>query len=644
MALIEDYALIGDLQTAALVSRSGSIDWCCFPRFDSGACFAALLGTPDHGRWLLAPDGPAEVTRRYRSDTLILESVFETDDGAVRVIDFMPPRGEAPDIVRIVEGLDGKVEMRSELVIRFDFGRVLPWVRRVDHARVAIAGPDALCLRTPAKVRGEDWKTVSEFTLEPGQRVPFVLTWFPSHRDLPDAIDPEDALGDAEQYWLEWARSGSHVGDYHDEVHQSLLVLKALTHGPTGGIIAAPTTSLPEQLGGVRNWDYRYCWLRDTTLTLLAMLETGHHDEVESWKQWLLRAVAGDPADVQIMYGIAGERRLDEQELDWLPGYEGSSPVRVGNAASTQLQLDVYGEIMEAFYRSRVAGAAQDANVWSLARKLLGWLEHGWRQEDSGLWEVRGPARHFTHSKVMAWMAFDRGVRFHDELGQHGPVDRWRQARDEIRAEVLAQAWSDEKQSFTQSYGSEALDAAVLLMPKAGFIEATDPRMVSTVAAIKRELVVDGLVRRYLPRTSASTACPAARACSWRARSGWPRCSPCRGSTTRPGRCSSGCSTCATTSACCRRSTTRRLAASWGTSRRPSATWRWSAPRWRSAPAAADEGAAGPPLAGDRLARRSSTPGPRASSSSPASPKAKVVPLSAEPLLQFRAVLLLTSS
>ena len=492
--------MLGDLYTAALIGRSGSVDWLAFPRFDSSSCFSGLLGGREHGRWLLAPmaGGPA-TDRRYRRDTLILESEWQLPEGRVRVIDFMPPRETKPDIVRIVEGLDGKVEMRSELVIRFDFGRVLPWVRRVDHARVAIAGPDALCLRTPAKVRGEDWKTVSEFTLEPGQRVPFVLTWFPSHRDLPDAIDPEDALGDAEQYWLEWARSGSHVGDYHDEVHQSLLVLKALTHGPTGGIIAAPTTSLPEQLGGVRNWDYRYCWLRDTTLTLLAMLETGHHDEVESWKQWLLRAVAGDPADVQIMYGIAGERRLDEQELDWLPGYEGSSPVRVGNAASTQLQLDVYGEIMEAFYRSRVAGAAQDANVWSLARKLLGWLEHGWRQEDSGLWEVRGPARHFTHSKVMAWMAFDRGVRFHDELGQHGPVDRWRQARDEIRAEVLAQAWSDEKQSFTQSYGSEALDAAVLLMPKAGFIEATDPRMVSTVAAIKRELVVDGLVRRYLP-------------------------------------------------------------------------------------------------------------------------------------------------
>ena len=372
-------------------------------------------------------------------------------------------------------------------------------MRRVDHARIAIAGPDALCLRTPAPVRGEDWKTVSEFTIEPGHRIPFVLTWFPSHQEPPAAIDAEEALADAEQYWLQWARSGAHVGGYHDEVHQSLLVLKALTYGPTGGIVAAPTTSLPERLGGVRNWDYRYCWLRDTTLTLLAMLETGHRDEVEQWKHWLLRAVAGDPADVQIMYGIAGERRLDEWELDWLPGYEGSSPVRVGNAASSQLQLDVYGEILEALYQSARAGAEHDSNVWSLARKLLGWLEHGWREKDSGLWEVRGPARHFTHSKMMAWVAFDRGVRFHEELDQHGPVDRWRRARDEIRAELLERAWSSEKQAFTQSYDSDALDASALLMPKAGFLEATDPRMVSTVAAIRRELVVDGLVRRYVP-------------------------------------------------------------------------------------------------------------------------------------------------
>ena len=612
MTLIEDYALIGDLQTAALVSRSGSIDWCCFPRFDSGACFSSLLGTPDHGRWLLAPADTVDVTRRYRSDTLILETVFETADGAVRVIDFMPPRGEAPDIVRIVEGLDGQVEMRSELVIRFDFGRVLPWVRRVDHARIAIAGPDALCLRTPAPVRGEDWKTVSEFTIEPGHRIPFVLTWFPSHQEPPAAIDAEEALADAEQYWLQWARSGAHVGGYHDEVHQSLLVLKALTYEPTGGIVAAPTTSLPERLGGVRNWDYRYCWLRDTTLTLLAMLEAGHRDEVEQWKHWLLRAVAGDPADVQIMYGIAGERRLDEWELDWLPGYEGSSPVRVGNAASSQLQLDVYGEILEALYQSARAGAEHDSNVWSLARKLLGWLEHGWREKDSGLWEVRGPARHFTHSKMMAWVAFDRGVRFHEELDQHGPVDRWRRARDEIRAELLERAWSSEKQAFTQSYDSDALDASALLMPKAGFLEPPIRGWCRRSQRSSASSSSTGWCGDTSRRTRGSTGCRAARACSWPARSGWPRCSPCRASTTRPGSCSSGCSTCATTSVCCPRSTTRSPAGSWATSRRRSATWRWSAPRWRSAAAGGDEGAGRAPFGvetGPPVGRRPLVPG-----------------------------------
>jgi GH15 family glucan-1,4-alpha-glucosidase len=508
MTGIEEYALIGDLQTAALVSRGGSIDWCCFPRFDSGACFAALLGGPEHGRWLVAPEQSGDVTRRYRSDTLILETVFETVEGSVRVIDFMPPRGRVPDIVRIVEGLDGRVAMRSELVIRFDYGRILPWVRRFDHARVAIAGPDALCLRTPADTRGRDMKTVSEFTVAPGERIPFVLTWSPSHEDVPDAIDPEQALGDTEEYWLDWARSGERVGDYHDEVHRSLLVLKALTYAPTGGIVAAPTTSLPEQIGGVRNWDYRFCWLRDTTLTLLAMLRTGHREEAEAWEQWLLRAVAGDPADVQIMYGVAGERRLDEWELDWLPGYEGSRPVRAGNAASTQLQLDVYGEVIEAMYQSRVHGVPADANVWSLTRKLLTWLEHGWRREDAGLWEVRGPPPPFTQSKMMAWVAFDRAVRLHDEFGDQGPVDHWRRIRDEIHAEVIARAWSDEKQAFAQSYDSDELDASVLLMPTAGFLEATDPRMVSTVAAIRRELVVDGLVLRYRPRDAGVDGLP----------------------------------------------------------------------------------------------------------------------------------------
>jgi GH15 family glucan-1,4-alpha-glucosidase len=499
MSRIEDYALLGDLQTAALVSQTGSIDWCCFPRFDSGACFAALLGEPDHGRWLLAPAAAVRrTTRRYRHDTLILETVYETDEGSVRAIEFMPPRGTAPDIVRIVEGLDGHVRMRSELAIRFDFGKIVPWVRRVDHARVAIAGPDALCLRTPVEIHGEDKTTISEFTLGPGERIPFVLTWFPSHQELPDEVDPEVALSETEDYWLDWAGRCGHEGDYHEEIHQSLLLLKALTYAPTGGIIAAPTTSLPEWIGGVRNWDYRYCWLRDATLTLLAMLHAGYSDEAMAWRQWLLRAVAGDPADVQIMYGIAGERRLDERELDWLPGFEGSRPVRVGNAASKQIQLDVYGEVVNALYQTRRNGAPADDNVWSLTKKLLEWLEDGWRREDAGIWEVRGPNRHFTHSKVMAWVAFDRAVRSHEEFEREGPVDRWRELRDEIKDEVLARAWHEDKCAYSQSYGSDELDASVLLMALVGFLPATDERFVSTVEAIRRELTVDGLVLRYV--------------------------------------------------------------------------------------------------------------------------------------------------
>jgi GH15 family glucan-1,4-alpha-glucosidase len=503
VARIEDYALIGDLQTAALVSRSGSVDWCCFPRFDSGACFAALLGGPKHGRWLLAPSSPVRrSSRRYRHDTLILESIFETDEGTVRAIDFMPPRGKTPDIVRIVEGLDGNVPMRSELVIRFDYGNILPWVRRVDDTLCAVAGPDALSFRTPVAVHGEDMKSVSEFTIASGERIPFVLTWFPSHEGVPQPIDAEQALSESETYWLDWAGACTHHGDYHDEIHQSLLVLKALTYAPTGGIVAAPTTSLPEHLGGVRNWDYRFCWLRDATLTLLAMLNTGYQDEAVMWRQWLLRAVAGDPADVQIMYGIGGERRLDERKLDWLPGYEQSTPVRVGNAASEQLQLDVYGEVLDALYETRLHGAPPDDNIWSLARKLLEWLEDGWRKEDAGIWEVRGPARHFTHSKVMAWVAFDRAIRAHEQFGREGPVDRWRTLRAEIHAEVLVSAWSSTKQAFAQSYGSDELDASILLMPTVGFLPATDERFVSSVEAIRRELTVDGLVLRYRPRSN----------------------------------------------------------------------------------------------------------------------------------------------
>jgi GH15 family glucan-1,4-alpha-glucosidase len=501
VARIEDYALIGDLQTAALVCRDGSIDWCCFPRFDSGACFAALLGQPEHGRWALSPASTVRrSSRRYLPDTLILETIFETDEGRVRAIDFMPHRDTKPDIVRIVEGLGGEVPMRSELVIRFDYGKIVPWVRRVDDGLSAIAGPDGLCLRTPVEVRGEGLTSVAEFTIRVGERIPFVLTWFPSHEELPARIDPEQALRETEKQWLAWAGTGTDHGGYRDEIRRSLIVLKALTYSPTGGIVAAPTTSLPEEVGGVRNWDYRFCWLRDAALTLRAMLDTGYQDEALKWRQWLLRAVAGHPAEVQIMYGIAGERRLDERELAWLPGYEGSLPVRVGNAGSTQLQLDVYGEVIDALYETRLRGAPADDNVWALARVLLAWLEDGWRLEDHGIWEVRGPARHFTHSKMMAWVAFDRAIRAHENFAREGPVDRWRELRAEIHAEVLDRAWSDSKQSFAQFYGSDELDASTLLMASVGFLPATDERFASSVEAIRRELTVDGLVRRYRAR------------------------------------------------------------------------------------------------------------------------------------------------
>jgi GH15 family glucan-1,4-alpha-glucosidase len=496
---IEDYALIGDLQTAALVSREGSIDWACFPRFDSGACFAALLGDERHGRWIVEPcSGIKRCERRYREDTLILETYLESREGAVRLIDFMPPRGEAPDIVRIVEGVRGRVPMRSELVVRFDYGQIVPWMRRIDgNTRVAIAGPDALRFDTPVDARGENMTTVADFTAVEGERVPFVLTWFPSHLDLPQPVDPEQALEDTAEYWREWASACDHAGAYHEDVHRSLLVLKALTYAPTGGIVAAATTSVPERVGGVRNWDYRYCWLRDTTLTLLAMLNAGYHEEAEQWRDWLLRAIAGDPADLQIMYGLAGERRLDERELEWLPGYEGSRPVRVGNKASEQLQLDVYGEVIDALYQTRRHGAPADDNIWAMAGAVLDWLEDGWRERDSGIWEVRGEPRHFTYSKVMAWVAFDRAIRAVEELGRDGPVDRWRALRDEIHAEVLERGYDPDRRTFTQSYGSRELDASVLLIPLVGFLPADDERMVGTVEAIQRELTVDGFVRRY---------------------------------------------------------------------------------------------------------------------------------------------------
>jgi GH15 family glucan-1,4-alpha-glucosidase len=499
MARIEDYALIGDLQTAALVERGGSVDWLCFPRFDSSSCFASLLGEPDHGRWLLAPVGDATSSRRYLHNTLVLETTWETPDGTVRVIDFMPPRGKAPDIVRIVEGVEGSVRMRSELVIRFDYGHVVPWVRHVGDARLAVAGPDALVFRTPVPSRGEHMQTVSEITVEEGERIPFVLTWYPSHEKPPDRIDPEVALAETEAFWREWNdRSKLEFPEaWRDVIQRSLMVLKALTYAPTGGIVAAPTTSLPEHIGGVRNWDYRYCWLRDATLTLLALLNADYKEEARAWREWLLRAVAGNPADIQIMYGVGGQRRLPELELPWLPGYEGSAPVRIGNAASEQLQVDVFGEVMDALYQARVHGLAKEKPAWALQRALLDHLECIWSEPDEGIWEIRGERRHFVHSKVMAWVAFDRAVRTVEEQGFDGPVDRWRKLRAQIHAEVCDRGFDESLGSFVQSYGSKDVDASLLLIPLVGFLPADDARVRSTVEVVERELLRDGLLLRY---------------------------------------------------------------------------------------------------------------------------------------------------
>ena len=491
LARIEDYALLGDLQTAALVERGGSIDWLCFPRFDSDACFAALLGGPENGRWLLAPTAEATSTRRYLHDTLVLETTWETEDGSVaRVLDFMPPRGKAPDLVRIVEGVRGRVEFRSELTIRFGYGRVVPWVRQRTHeenTRVALAGPDALCFRTPATTRGEDMSTVSELAVDEGERVPFVLTWFPSHEDVPAQVDAEVALAETESFWREWSEASplELPESWAPIARRSLIVLKALTYQPTGGIVAAPTTSLPESIGSVRNWDYRYCWLRDATLTLLALLHCNHADEAGEWRRWLIRAVAGDPADVQIMYGVAGERRLDEYELPWLDGYEGSAPVRVGNAASEQFQLDVYGEVLDCLYQARAHGLPFDPNAWKIQLALLDHLEGAWDKTDAGIWEIRGEPRHFVHSKAMAWVAFDRAVRTIEEgHGPDGPVDRWRAVREEIHREVCEKGFDERLGSFVQSYGSHELDASLLLLPLVGFLPASDERIRGTVEAV----------------------------------------------------------------------------------------------------------------------------------------------------------------
>jgi len=497
---IEDYALIGDTQTAALVGRDGSIDWMCVPRFDSGACFAALLGDPSHGRWQLAPSSveSLRISRCYREGTLVLETTFETDAGTVRIVDCMGQRDRGLRLLRLVEGVRGEVPMHVELIIRFDYGSIVPWVVQLPEGRLrAIAGADALVFDAGVPTRGEGLTTVADFVVHAGQKVPFALTWHRSHEPSPAPIEVESAIRDVETWWRDWSCRCNYMGDWQPEVRASLVTLKALNYSPTGAMVAAVTTSLPEFPGGVRNWDYRYCWLRDATFILYAFHLAGYRDEAVAWRDWLLRAVAGDPARLQIMYGVAGERRLPESTLDWLPGYESSRPVRTGNAAVNQLQLDVYGEVTDALFQTYRAGLPPDPTSWRLQLALLDFLEGSWKEPDEGLWEIRGPRQHFTHSKVMAWVAFDRAVKSIEAQQLPGPVERWRKLRDHIHADVCAHGYSAEKQAFTQAYGSPHLDASLLLIPQVGFLTADDPRMVSTVAAIERELLRDGFVMRY---------------------------------------------------------------------------------------------------------------------------------------------------
>lgn len=503
MARIEDYAFLSDTQTGALVSRDGSVDWLCLPRFDSAACFASLLGDRKNGCWLFSPvEKIDKLSRRYRGDSLILETDIETKSGAIRLIDFMPPRGKYPDIVRIVEGLWGNVQTEMELIIRFDYGKIIPWVRKEHGGLEAIAGPDGLILRTPIETRGKDLTTVAEFNVKKGERVPFVLTWYPSHLEPPREVNPDHALRDTEKYWINWTKRCRTIGPLRDGVVRSLITLKGLTYAPTGGIVAAATTSLPEEIGGVRNWDYRYCWLRDATYTLYAMVLAGYHDEAKSWRAWLLRTVAGSPAQMQIMYGVQGERRLDEYELPWLPGYEDSKPVRVGNAAFGQFQLDVYGEVIAAMYEAHRAGIETTEADWDVQMELMKFLESNWEQPDEGIWEVRGGRKHFTHSKMMAWVAFDRAIKLVEDYGCSAPesVERWRKIRQQIHAEVCERGYSASKKAFTQTYGSDALDASLLMIPRFGFLPAGDERVRGTIEAIERELIEDGLVIRYRPQ------------------------------------------------------------------------------------------------------------------------------------------------
>jgi GH15 family glucan-1,4-alpha-glucosidase len=496
---IEDYAMIGDCHTAALVGRDGSIDWLCWPRFDSPACFAALLGTHGHGHWKIAPSDPQpRVRRRYRSGTLVLETEFDTAEGAVTVIDFMPIAKPNSDLVRIVVGRRGRVSMRMDLVLRFDYGASVPWVSRLPDGRLrAIAGPDMTILHAPVPLRGENMTTVADFEIGAGERLPFVLMHAPSHLGPPDPIDSHAALEETEASWRKWSSRCKVEGKYSEPVRRSLITLKALTYAPTGGIVAAPTTSLPEQPGSTRNWDYRFCWLRDATLTLLAFMAAGYYDEASAWREWLVRAVAGSPSQMQIMYGIAGERRLSEWEVPWLPGYEQSTPVRIGNAAAEQLQLDVFGEVMDALHQTRKVGLQPYEPAWGLQLALLDHLEQVWERPDEGIWEVRGPRRHFTYSKIMCWVAFDRAVKAVEQYHLEGPVERWRAVRSKIHDEVCRRGFDEKKGAFVQSYDSTELDASLLLIPITGFLPAGDPRMAGTVRAIERELLNDGFVHRY---------------------------------------------------------------------------------------------------------------------------------------------------
>ncbi|HEV3105905.1 MAG TPA: glycoside hydrolase family 15 protein [Trinickia sp.] len=499
-APIEDYALVGDGHTAALIARDGSVDWLCWPRFDSGACFAALLGTPENGAWRIAPaaEVPASA-RRYREDTLILETDYETPEGAVTVIDFMPPGNGGSELVRIVVGKRGTVPMRMVLTLRFDYGISVPWVTRLQHTNgiKAIAGPDSVALRTPAELHGENLRTVSNFTVRAGEHVPFTLSYAASHHRVPPANDPFSALARTETHWRDWSSRCVVTGRYEAPIRRSLITLKALAYEATGGIVAAPTTSLPECFGGPRNWDYRYCWLRDATITLLALMRCGYYEEALAWGDWLARALAGSPAQAQIMYGLAGERRLPEIEIDWLPGYENSKPVRIGNKAVDQLQLDVYGEVMNTLHLARVAGLPAHKHVWPLQLVMLEHLETIWEEPDEGIWEVRGGRQQFTFSKVMAWVAYDRALRSAEKFGLPAPLEHWRALRDRIHADVCAKGWNPRRGAFTQVYGGDDLDASLLLLPLVGFLRPEDPRVVSTLAAIEADLLQDGFVRRY---------------------------------------------------------------------------------------------------------------------------------------------------